>query len=31
MLEKFGMLECKSQTILLPVGISLSTTNGPEM
>jgi len=31
MLEKFDILECKPQTISLPVGISLSITNGSEI
>ena len=31
MLEKFDILEYKSQTILLSVGILLFTTNSPEM
>ena len=31
MLEKFGMSECKSQTILLPVRISISATNGSKI
>jgi len=31
MLERFGMSNCKPRLIVLPVGISLSSNNRPEM
>ena len=30
MLEKFGMINCKPRSILLPVGISLLLNDGPD-